>query len=233
MNKSSFFLIPALLVLLMSFGLSGDDCGTYYSTKKGATRTYTQYDKNNKETGSSTQKVLDVKSVSGGTEITMGLESRGVGADTVISGQFTITCKNGQYNVSMDRFLDPSTMAAYQGMDIQIESDGIELPSKLKAGQKLTDGKITVKVMSSGMAVMTITVTVSNRQVAAMEEITTTAGKFQCAKVTYDVESKFGFIKVKASGEEWYAEGTGLVKSTTIDKKGKVETYQLLTALTN
>ena len=233
MKNSSLFLIPALLVLLMSFGLSGDDCGTYFPTKKGATRTYTQYDKNNKETGYSTQKVLDVKSISGGTEITMGIESKGVGVDTVVGGAFTITCKNGSYNVSMDRFLDPKTMAAYQGMDIQVESDGLDLPSKLKAGQKLTDGKITVKVMNSGMAIMTITVTVSNRQVAAMEDLTTPAGTFKCAKVTYDVESKFGFIKVKASGEEWYAEGAGLVKSTTLDKKGKVETYQLLTALTN
>lgn len=233
MNKKSLFLLPALFVLFMSFGLSGDDCGTYYSTKKGASRTYTQYDKNNKETGTSTQKVLDVKSVTGGTEIVMGIESKGAAADTVVSGQFTITCKNGQYNVSMERFLDPATMAAYQGMDIQIESDGIELPAKLKAGQKLSDGKVTAKVMSNGMAIMTITVTISNRQVAAMEEISTTAGKFQCAKVTYDVESKFGFIKVKASGEEWYAEGTGLVKSTTLDKKGKVESYMLLTALTN
>ncbi|MFO7721661.1 MAG: hypothetical protein R6V49_00405 [Bacteroidales bacterium] len=152
-------------------------------------------------------------------------------SDSTISSTFTARCQNGVYSVSMDQFFDENLLAPYEGMEIAIESENLELPVKPVAGQKLKDGYVLVKVMSNGIVIMTINVNVTNRQVVAIEDLTTPAGTFSSAKITYDVESKFGFIKSKSQGAEWYARNVGLVKSETYDKKGKLESYTLITAM--
>jgi hypothetical protein len=231
MKLLSTFCMIAAMGLLTSFNPGGDDCNVYYPTKVGESRTYTNYDKNGKITATSTQKVLAVKDIEGGIEITMGVEMKSTDSDSIISNTFTAKCQNGVYSVSMDQFFDDQLLAPYEGMEIAIESENLELPVKPVIGQKLKDGYITVKIMSNGIVVVTINVSVTNRMVAAVEDLTTPAGTFSCAKITYDVESKFGFIKSKSQGAEWYARNVGLVKSETYDKKGKLESYTLITAM--
>jgi hypothetical protein len=231
MKRIVSLLAPAILFVLMAFSVSGDECNTWYPMKVGETRTYTQYDAKDKVTGSSTQKVIAARSLEGGLSVTMGVETKSKDADTAISGQFTVTCQNGQYSVSMDNMLDPKLLAAYEGMEVVIDADQMELPTNITVGQKLKDASITAKVLSNGMSMFSITINVTNRTIAAMEDVTTSAGTFSCYRLNYDVESKVAFIKTKATGSEWYAKKTGLVKTATYDKKGKLEAYTLLTAI--
>ena len=60
------------------------------------------------------------------------------------------------------------------------------------------------------------------------EQISTTAGKFNCIKVSYLKRTK---IVLKTTTErvlEWYAKGIGLVKSETYDMDGKIDGKTLL-----
>ena len=60
---------------------------------------------------------------------------------------------------------------------------------------------------------------------------TTAAGTFDCHKVTYDFDVKFGFVKAKGSGVEWYDKDKVLVKSESYNKKGKLTGYTELTKI--
>lgn len=231
MKRISTLISLLIISTLLSYAGNGNDCNVYYPTKAGASRTYTQYDKKDKVTGTSTQTVLAVNQITGGIEIVMGMSIKSVDSDTTINTQFTATCKDGVYSVSMDNLLDPAILGGYEGMEIVVDSDNLDLPVNPATGQKLKDGSITVKINSGGVTILTIAVNVTNRMVAAIEDVTTDAGTYKCTKITYDVESKMGFIRVKNQAAEWYAKDIGMVKSETYDKKGKLESYSVLTAV--
>ncbi len=225
------FLITGIAAILMSFCMTGDDCRQYFSTKPGEKRTYTQYDKSDKVTAVSTQEIISVVDSGGGLEINVGVTMKPVNSDSVMQNNFTVNCRDGAYSVSMDNFLDKSMLAPYEGMEIELESDRLDLPLQPYVGQKLKDGTITAKIKSQGSVILNLTVQVTNRQVAAMEDVVTPTGTYPCAKITYEVETRFAFIKAKSQGAEWYAKNVGLVKSATFDKNGKIDTYTLLTAV--
>lgn len=231
MKRISSVISLLIISTLLSFAGNGNDCNIYYPVKAGASRTYTQYDKKDKVTGTSTQTVLAVNQIKGGVEIIMGVSVESPGSDTAINTQFTATCQDGVYAVSMDNFLDQALLSGYEGMEMEVDTDNIDLPVNPVAGQKLKDGSITVRVISGGITIITLSVNITNRMVAAIEDVTTDAGTYKCTKITYDVESKVGFIRIKSQAAEWYAKDIGMVKSETYDKKGKLESYSLLTAV--
>lgn len=231
MRKAISIFLIAFFIGFSSIAQDAADCNQYYPLKAGESRTYTTYDKKGKITGTSTQNIISVNKIEGGVEIVIGLTVNSEDSDTAVSSQFTATCKDGVYSVSMDNFLDPAVLGAYEGMELEIESDNIDLPAKPTAGQKLKDGSIRVKVNSGGNTLFTLTVNVTNRMVAAIEDVTTPAGEYNCTKITYDIESRFAFIRSSSKAAEWYAKDIGLVKSETYDKKGKLESYSLLTAV--
>ena len=97
------------------------------------------------------------------------------------------------------------------------------LADNLKAGQELPDRfyQIIDKMLKK---------TVNTTGISCMgnERISTTAGKFDCIKISYMRRTK---VVLKSTNErvvEWYAKGVGLVKSETYDMKGRVAGKTLL-----
>jgi hypothetical protein len=88
-----------------------------------------------------------------------------------------------------------------------------------------------IKMKSGDAVIMTVTSVISNRKVAATEDLTTPAGTFKTIKITYDVETQMGFVNVKTSVAEWYSEKYGLIKTVNYDKKGKIDSYSQLTKI--
>ena len=79
---------------------------------------------------------------------------------------------------------------------------------------------------------MTMNMEVYDRKVEGFESITTPAGTFECVKVTYKARTKMGTaipINVNISGAEWFAKGTGIVRTESYDKKDKLTGYTILT----
>ena len=80
------------------------------------------------------------------------------------------------------------------------------------------------------MTIMNMSVSITNRKVEAVENITTPAGTFECYKITYDVATKM-MINVKMKATEWYAKNVGMVKSESYTSDGKLAGSTLLTGL--
>ncbi len=77
----------------------------------------------------------------------------------------------------------------------------------------------------------TMNVDIKNRKVDKFEKITTTAGTFDCVKISYDIEMKMLFT-IKASAIQWFAKNVGVVRQENYNKKGKLDSYSLITKIT-
>ena len=71
-------------------------------------------------------------------------------------------------------------------------------------------------------------VNISGAAYMGNETISTTAGKFNCVKISYLQRTKIVLKTTTLRITEWYAEGVGLVKSEAYDTKGKLDSKTLL-----
>ena len=78
------------------------------------------------------------------------------------------------------------------------------------------------------------TTTISNRKVEAKESITTAAGTFEAFKISYNTKVESTIMGMtrsfESSSNEWIAEGVGMVKVQSFDKKGKKQGTTELTS---
>lgn len=221
--------IIVLLIALLSFSFSSNiqsdssDCSTYFPISVGMQWTMDSKDKKGKLIGSNTIKVLDAKPADGGLIYSMqGLFSVEGKADETHETNFEYQCTNNTLKFNMDGLL-PADMVTNESMTFRIDSEGMEIPNSLTEGQSLNDAKMTVVGMIETMKVIDMTVTVVDRKVEKFEDITTTAGTFNCAKITSKTNIKMGFIEQTSSSIQWISKKVGIVKSEEYDKKGKFD----------
>jgi len=217
--------------LFFTNNMKAQDCDFYFPTEKGTIVETTSYDKKNKETSKYYQEVLDYSKSNGVTEVKIETRIDEEGIDTLGTHQFTLRCENGEFYVNMNSYLDKDALGKYQGMDMEIDSDNMTMPSNLSDGQTLNDGRVSITISNSGIKMMTMTVHVTNRKVEGFEKITTPAGTFDCVKISFDSEMKMIF-KIKTSGVQWFCKEIGVVKSENYDKKGKLSGTSMITKIT-
>ena len=229
-------IITSFIILSVFFSkILAQDCSFYFPTKVGTIVTTTYYDKKGKETSKVHQKVLEAKKQGNVQEVRVQnrLEAKDQEdiPDSLLVQEFTLRCENGKFNVNWDSYIDKNMLNAYQGMDVEINTDEMFIPSDLKAGQTFPDATATITVRNSGIKLVSITIKVTERKVEGFEKITTPAGTFDCAKISSVTESKIMFKTIKVKTTEWIAEGVGIVKTENYDKKGKLESYSLITEI--
>lgn len=221
--------VMSILMILPTILIFGQDCKFYYPKTEGAKLEYTSYDSKDKITGSSIQTIKDLEETGGVTSALIEVQSFDKKGKDLGSKEYTVKCENGVYSVDMKSFMDPATLAAYEGMDIKVNSDNLQIPANLNIGDELGDGKLEIVVYSEGIKIMGMLTEITQRKVDSKEEITTEAGTFDCYKITYTITVKTMF-SVRMEAAEWIADGVGTVKSETYSR-GKTMGYTLLTGL--
>lgn len=220
------------LALLITVAMQAQDCRLYFPDEVGTSREMTSYDKKDRPASRVVQTILE-KDVSG-QDITLKVETVIYDEDDeeFSRSEVEIGCVNGVFSIDMSEYVT-EMLEAYQSMDIEMEGDNLVFPTNLSVGDNLPDGNINVTANSSGVTIMNMDITIANRKVEAKEEVTTPAGTFDCYKISYETVSKNRLMTVTVRGMEWIAEGVGLVKSESYNKKGKLTGYSLLTGLSN
>lgn len=110
--------------------------------------------------------------------------------------------------------------------DVVTMGDISSLPSELKVGQIVPDGKINIKVKSVGASFL-----ITDRKVVAIEDVTTPAGTFKGYKME-EVQTNKVLVSTKSFRiVTWYAKNIGCVKQEVYDKKGKLLRTLELTSL--
>lgn len=222
------------LITASSFTLL-TECTTFEQFTQGATWTMTNYNGKGKVESRTDCKV---------DKLTTGVES--TTADVSASffddkgkengtAQYSITCKGGSYSMDMRNFVTPE-MKKGAGKDMEIKMDGsmLEYPSSMKAGDSLANGTMTMTMSSGGQTFMTTVVTIKNRKCLAVENKTTSAGTWECYKISYVVDvamtNMMGMkMPVKPrSTTEWFSFKVGAVRTESY-KEGELESYSELT----
>lgn len=97
------------------------------------------------------------------------------------------------------------------------------LSDNAKAGEELPD-----RFYQLAENMIKKEVTISGVTYMGEEQISTTAGKFQCLKISYLQRSKIVLKSSNVRVNEWYAKGIGLVKREVFDMKGRIDGKTLL-----
>jgi len=223
-------LLSTVLGAFMFAGIVAQDCPMYYPDQENTQMEYKQYDKKGNLSGSSVQKIIAIRKSAGSTEAEIASEHFDAKGKSLGSVTLTAKCENGVFFIDMKNYMSPESMESYEDMEMTIEGGNLEMPWTMKAGDVLKNGDLKMSFASGGMTIMNMSVSITNRKVEAVENITTPAGTFECYKITYDVATKM-MINVKMKATEWYAKNVGMVKSESYTSDGKLAGSTLLTGL--
>jgi hypothetical protein len=191
--------------------------------------TYTVFDKKGKETAHVKTKVVLVEETKIGTIFYFESSSRPEkGPDENHTSTYYVRCFKDTLYLSMQGVLPPGMLESYQSMDMKMEATDLVLPRNIAENAELPDGTLLVAVSSNGMKILNLKAQTTKRKVEKKETITVAAGTFSCTKVLQTTEVKIGFISNRTTCAIWYAEGAGMIKQETYDKKGKVESTMIL-----
>jgi len=105
----------------------------------------------------------------------------------------------------------------------------------MKVGDVLKDAIMTIHMWQKGHEMGTMTMTI-HRKVEGKENVTVPAGIFDSYKMAMEMESEMNMMGMKrplgkTQTTEWFAVGTGPVKSETY-KDGKIIRYSVLSKMT-
>ncbi len=224
-------LLIGLLFILTLSSAKAQDCFKYFPSKKGTSLEYTSYDKKDKVTGVSVRTVLDKRTSGDSVIVDYQVKTTPTDADTTIVSEFSMSCVDDKLYVNMGSSVSSSMYAAYPGMTLKVSGTDLDMPTNPTVGQALDNGSMTVQILNNGTSIMTIKSDVTNRKVAAVETITIPAGTFKTFKITYDIKVSMGFMTSTGSVAEWYTEKYGIIKSENYDKRGKLDTYEVLSKI--
>lgn len=226
MKKNMIYFIAGVLQLGLNEIIEAQDCTFYFPYKPGTQLEMKSFNEKDKLTSVNKSKVVEVN----GNTINVESEIFDDKEKSIGKLAYTVSCKNGEFVMDMNSYLRNVNMDAYKDMDVKVETEDMHIPATLKVGDMLDDGEMTMKVSNKAFTIMTIKVKVYNRKVEAMESITTPAGTFDCAKLSYNIDTKVG-ISVSLKGVEWVSKNVGVVRSESYNSKGKSQGYMLLTSL--
>jgi hypothetical protein len=202
----------------------------YYPDQENAQMEYKQYDKKGGLTGSTIQKITGIKKSPNAAEAQISSEHFDAKGKSLGSMNLTARCEGGVYYIDMKNYMNQQSSDPYKDMEMTMEGGNLEMPWNLKAGDALKNGDLKMSFSNAGMTMMTMTISISNRKVDAVENVTTPAGTFECYKISYDIATKM-MINIKMKGAEWYAKNVGLVKSESYNTDGKLMGSTVLTEL--
>jgi hypothetical protein len=135
---------------------------------------------------------------------------------SLAKGAGSVRCNGGVMYLDLKMMLGPAQQQ--QMGDVTAKSDDIfmEYPSSMKVGDQLKDATMHMDIENKGMK-QSVNVVVNNRKVEGKESVNTTAGTWDCFKITYKSKihvKMMGIgIPVNIDGTEWYAPGFGVVKT--------------------
>lgn len=221
----SYLFLSSLFLIAGKISLA-QECTYYFPHKQGTEITMKSYNDKDKLTSTGVSKIVSVE----GNTIKVESEVFDQKDKSMGKSTLSMSCQNGEFVVDMSNYLKGMNMDAYKDMEVKVETEDMHMPKSLKPGDVLDDGQITIKISNQGFQMMSMMVKVYNRKVEATEKITTPAGTFECAKITYDIDSK-SIVSVSAKGVEWVTKDIGTVRSESYSSKGKLTGYTLLTSI--
>jgi hypothetical protein len=209
------FLLASFIGLLSNASLA-QDCNNYYFLQKNKTVEMTIYNKKGDANGRQVYTVSDVTNSGDHITGTVNSEMFDKKGKSIAKGHSQIVCNGGVMMIDMTMQLPQQQQEQFAKAEVKADKIYIEYPNNMKAGDKLKDATLSMDIDNAGMK-QNINMVTSDRTVAAKESVTTTAGTWDCFKITYKskvtVKTMGIGMPFNIEGTEWFAPGFGIVKT--------------------
>ena len=217
--KKTIYILSCLVISIT--GIQAQNCSSYYPMEEGTTFQYTSYNKKGKEETKADYKVSQVTTTDATTNATMQIRLKDKKGKEIYASEYRFACNGNVVTIDYESLIPTSMFKQYEGMEMEVSGTDIELPNNLNVGQELTDANVAVKVKMSGINV-NMAIDITHRKVEKKEQVTTPSGTYECLVIYSDNETKMMSIKQTYPSRIWIAEGVGMVKQETYNKKGKL-----------
>ena len=218
------------LFLVSSTALS-QNCSKYYPMEEGTSFQYTMTNKKGKTEGITDYSITNVENSGGVTTATMNMKFTDEKGKEIFVSDYKLSCTGDVVKIDYNSLVPAQMMKQYTDMGVEMEISGtdIELPNNLSVGQGLDDANVAISIKMTGMN-MNIKVDQLNRIVEKKESVNTPAGTYECYVITQDNVSETMGVKQTMQSKLWLAEGVGMVKQETYNKKGDLMSKSELTS---
>lgn len=201
-------------VLLSVISATAQDCKNYFFLQNGKTIEMAIYNKKGEEAGKQVYTVSDYKSSGGTAAATVHSEMLDKKGKSITKAQSTVQCKAGVMMVDMKMSLP---QAQIKDVNAATESFYVDYPANMNVGDALADAHLKMDIdMQNGMK-QSVSMDITDRKVEAKESVTTTAGTWECYKISSHnktVIKTMGIgIPINIDNTEWFAPGAGIVKT--------------------
>lgn len=226
--------ILALLLATLGSLSAQDDCMGFFPKDRGSELVSRCYDANGMLLYNFTYTVLSDIEYASGNSTEIGFTITDPMGRKLDAGTMDVRCDNGTFYMRMvNEMAAPEVMGAL-GTNTEFVSDFLSYPNVFtnnpyEEGSQLDGGEFTVRSKKNKKD--QVTTRMYNRQYVKNEKVTTPAGTFDAAKVTYTVEVRRGKKSTIYEGTEWYAIDAGVVRSELRKRNGQLENYMELASL--
>tara|TARA_R110001632_G_scaffold15347_2_gene50760 strand:+ start:1730 stop:2341 length:612 start_codon:yes stop_codon:yes gene_type:complete len=199
--------------------------------EEGTSFQYTMTNKKGKTEGITDYSITNVENTGGVTTASMNMKFTDEKGKEIFVSDYKLSCTGDVVKIDYNSLVPAQMMKQYtdMGMEMEISGTDIELPNNLSVGQGLDDANVAMSIKMPGMN-MNIKVDQLNRIVEKKESVTTPAGTYECYVITQDNVSETMGVKQTMQSKLWLAEGVGMVKQETYNKKGDLMSKSELTS---
>lgn len=217
-------------VVTLTAGRAQDCLGVRFKT--GMNYELSTFNAKDKPTGKIAYQVKDVRREGNSTVMDITAQFQDDKGKPQVPYTIHYTCTGDELVADMSGLMQ-SMQNGLRDAEMRLKTNKLVYPGKLSVGQKLADGQLEAEMLSKGSTLLTMNMTMSNRQVAGKDAITTPAGTFDTYKVTSDMsfENRMMGIPIRGTMRTVsYRAANQLfdVKSETYNKNGKLMGYSLL-----
>ncbi len=219
-----------LLIFVIAFVQLGfaQDCTSFFPQEEGTELLLKSYNKRDKLESIVRQTLVAKKSEGGAMAYEVHQETSDDKDELLMENDYVFRCEDGRFIIDMKTVMPDEQLQAYEGMEMDIETESIDIPANAAPGEELKDGYISIKVQTGSPVTINMKVSIENRKIEAVEKVTTPAGTFECLKISQKLISDVEFVSVSTNNVIWYAENIGTVRSETYKDNGKLIGYQVL-----
>jgi len=209
-------LLLTALLLLLQVSTQAQDCTNYYYLQKNKTIEMSIYSKKGDPNGKQVYTVSDVTNNNNGITATVNSELFNKKGKSLAKSSSQIVCNKGVMMLDMTMQLPQQQQEQFAKANVKADKIYIEYPSAMKVGDNLKDAILDMTIDNAGMT-QSINMVTSDRKVVAKESVTTTAGTWDCFKISFKskvtIKTMGIGIPINIEGTEWFAPGFGLVKT--------------------
>lgn len=218
--KLTLLLSSACLGFFSSFA---QDCKNYIYLQSNKTIEMTIYNRKGEPNGKQVYKIGDVSGSGASVSALVNSEMFDKKGKTITKASGNYKCDGGVMMIDMKMSIPAAQMEQFREAEVKADNVYIEYPANMNIGDQLKDGNISMDVDNKGLK-QSLTMSVTNRKVEGKESVTTSAGTWECYKISSKAKLtiKTAGIGIPMNFEqvEWYAPSFGIIKTESRNGAG-------------